>query len=99
MGLGGEYAGHLVEPVGDHGRHVLVAAYSHHRYEVDLSGDRIDITHSIDGRDLLGDLGNPGDVSLHEHDGGDHESTLADRGPPVARCDSISECSPRKRSP
>ncbi len=53
-----------------------------HRDQVDLAGDGVDLADAVEGRDLLGDLGDPGDVGLHEHDGGDHEGQAIE---PAAR--------------
>src|SRR5690606_21495020 len=66
----------LVEPVGDHGCDVVVIAHAHHRDQVDLAGHRVDLGDAVDRGDALGDLRDPVDRGLDEHDGGDHGDTL-----------------------
>src|SRR3546814_1802096 len=43
-----------------------------HRDQVDLPDHRVDLTDALQGRDFLGDLGDAGDVGVHEDDGCDH---------------------------
>ena len=67
----------LVEPVGDDVGEVLVPADPHHRDQVDVTGDGVDLADPVDLGDRLGDLGDAGDFGVDEHDGGDHGVTLA----------------------
>ena len=72
--------GDLVEPVGHHGRDVVVVAHPDQRDQVDLAGDGVDLAHAVEGGDRLGDLGDAGDVGLDEDDGGDHGASASGPG-------------------
>ena len=62
---------------------LLVLTHPHQRDKVDLPGHRVDLADSLQRGDLLGHLGDAGDVGLHEDDGGDHGDTLAPFPPPT----------------
>ena len=49
-------AGDLVDPAGDDVGERLVLAHPHHRDQVDLAGDRVDLADPVQGGDGLGDL-------------------------------------------
>src|SRR5262245_15991326 len=78
--LGRLDAGHLVEPVGDHARDVVVLVHPHHDDQVDVAGHGVDLADTVETGDLLGDLGDAGNVGLDEDDRGDHGTTLGDQG-------------------
>ena len=50
----------------------VVLADPHHRDQVGVAGDRVDLAHAREVGDRLGDLGDPVDLGRDEHDGGDH---------------------------
>ena len=77
MGFGVDDPRHLVEPIGDDGRDVVVGPDAHQGDQVDLAGDGVDLADAVDLGDGGGNLGNAGHVGLHEHDGSDHGVNLA----------------------
>ena len=50
----------------------LVVADAHHRDEVGVAGDRVDLGHPVEVGDVLADLGDAVDVGADHDDGGDH---------------------------
>ena len=66
--------------------------------QVDLAGDGVDLADAVEGGDLLGHLGDPGHVGLHEHDGGDHAAEVSGpAGGPVARGRAARRTAPARR--
>ena len=72
VGLGADHAGHPVDLLGDDGGEVVVVGDPDHRDQVERAGDGVHLADALDRRHLLGDLRNPRDVGLDEHDRGDH---------------------------
>src|SRR6476646_4251841 len=54
----------LVEPAGDDLVQVLVPAYAHHRDEVDVAGDGVDLAHAVEIGDGLRHLRDPVDGGI-----------------------------------
>jgi hypothetical protein len=84
VGGRGQHALDLAEAVGHDRREVVVLGHPRDGDEVDLPGDRVDLRDALEVGDLLGDLGDAGDVGRDHHDGGGHVSS-SDRAVGAAR--------------
>jgi hypothetical protein len=72
VGAGRSDALDLGQPVGDDVGQLLVLTHPDHRHEVGVARDGVDLRHAVEGRDVLGDFGDPGGVAGHEDNGCDH---------------------------
>ena len=76
MRRGSDDAVYLVEAVGDHLGELLVCTHSHHRDQVGVAGDRVDLGDLRNVRDGLCGLRDTVDLAADHDNGGDHELTL-----------------------
>src|SRR4051794_33883673 len=84
MCLGREHAVDLVEPVGHDVGDLFVVAHPDERDQVDLAGDRVDLAHALQLRDLLRNFRNAVDGGGDEYDRGDHGAALSPVPPGVS---------------
>src|SRR5690606_24063452 len=66
---------HLADAVGDDVRELVVLLDAHHRDEVRLARDRVDLADALEVGDLGRDLGDARGVGVDQDDGGEHGSS------------------------